>query len=210
MIIIFIFFIIISTTLLWILAERELGEVLREWELDWAAQQHRDNVARQWMQGELQQSMDAREESQRARADLEREQDLELERVREELERVREELDRERERAARHQQQMLQLQEELQLLQLLRLREELRQQLQASAPAPSNGTRSSRPGGSIGRRPVVESCAICHEGYGAGEEMAFSTGCSHYFHGPCIDPWLQGGQTTCPVCREDFSGSSSL
>jgi hypothetical protein len=92
----------------------------------------------------------------------------------------------------------------------LQLREDQRQlrvgPRQLAAPAPrSRRPHSSRPGGSIGRVRVVEICAICHEDFALGDVMAFGAGCSHYFHGPCIDRWLQGGNTTCPVCREDFS-----
>jgi hypothetical protein len=88
-----------------------------------------------------------------------------------------------------------------------RLPQHLRQLREGSAPAPAPSNVPRSPG-SIARRRVAESCAICHEGYAPGEEMAFGAGCSHYFHGPCIDRWLRGGHTTCPVCRAQFSGAA--
>lgn len=42
-------------------------------------------------------------------------------------------------------------------------------------------------------------CAICVDNMTKGEKVAVLP-CSHFFHGPCVVPWLRL-HNTCPVCR---------
>lgn len=44
-----------------------------------------------------------------------------------------------------------------------------------------------------------EPCSICHEAYGAGDEVV-ELPCDHCFHPDCVMPWLEA-HNTCPVCR---------
>lgn len=43
-------------------------------------------------------------------------------------------------------------------------------------------------------------CPVCLCEYEAGDIITWLPGCTHAFHGPCIEAWL-GSQTTCPLCR---------
>lgn len=48
-------------------------------------------------------------------------------------------------------------------------------------------------------------CAICHEAYGAAFESETPIelpGCKHIFGAKCIPGWYQGGNNTCPFCRQ--------
>lgn len=44
------------------------------------------------------------------------------------------------------------------------------------------------------------SCSVCWEDFSVGEELK-QLECDHFFHGPCIIPWLEL-HGTCPVCRK--------
>eukprot|EP00656_Telonema_subtile_P055794 TRINITY_DN8747_c0_g1_i2.p1 TRINITY_DN8747_c0_g1~~TRINITY_DN8747_c0_g1_i2.p1 ORF type:complete len:260 (-),score=6.95 TRINITY_DN8747_c0_g1_i2:70-849(-) len=43
-------------------------------------------------------------------------------------------------------------------------------------------------------------CAICTEAFNHGDELA-ALPCGHFFHNPCLAPWLQRA-ATCPTCRQ--------
>ncbi|TNN21869.1 E3 ubiquitin-protein ligase RNF128 [Liparis tanakae] len=45
-------------------------------------------------------------------------------------------------------------------------------------------------------------CAVCIEGYAAGEAVTVLT-CAHLFHRACVEPWLLR-QRTCPMCKSDI------
>ena len=56
-------------------------------------------------------------------------------------------------------------------------------------------------------------CGICHE-YITREEEALLHAChprytyqkypnEHWFHKLCLRPWINSGNTTCPICREE-------
>ncbi|KAG7292850.1 hypothetical protein NEMBOFW57_002895 [Staphylotrichum longicolle] len=53
--------------------------------------------------------------------------------------------------------------------------------------------------------PPPQNCAICAEDFARGVEVR-RLPCSHLFHPACVDPWLLGFATTCPICREDVRG----
>lgn len=46
-----------------------------------------------------------------------------------------------------------------------------------------------------------ESCAVCLYEFEGGEEVRRLGLCHHVFHRCCIDPWVQIGRRTCPLCR---------
>lgn len=48
-------------------------------------------------------------------------------------------------------------------------------------------------------------CPICMEEFHEGGLIQPFGLCAHEFHSYCLNPWLVGGKTTCPVCREDLS-----
>ncbi|XP_057453180.1 E3 ubiquitin-protein ligase ATL41-like [Lotus japonicus] len=48
-------------------------------------------------------------------------------------------------------------------------------------------------------------CAICVEEFKDGESVQPFGVCVHVFHVFCIQSWLYGGKTTCPVYRKDLS-----
>ncbi|PNY14807.1 RING-H2 finger protein ATL22 [Trifolium pratense] len=47
-------------------------------------------------------------------------------------------------------------------------------------------------------------CPICLEELKAGELVQPFVVCAHEFHTSCLNSWLRGGGTTCPVCRHDL------
>lgn len=47
----------------------------------------------------------------------------------------------------------------------------------------------------------LESCAVCLYEIEGGEEVRRLGLCRHVFHRCCIDPWVQIGRRTCPLCR---------
>jgi hypothetical protein len=48
-------------------------------------------------------------------------------------------------------------------------------------------------------------CPICIEEFEKGELIQSFGVCGHEFHTSCLNSWLLGGKTTCPVCRLDLS-----
>nr|KYP72798.1 E3 ubiquitin-protein ligase rnf181 family [Cajanus cajan] len=48
-------------------------------------------------------------------------------------------------------------------------------------------------------------CPICMEDFKDGELIQPFAVCAHEFHSSCVNSWLLGGKTTCPVCREELS-----
>ncbi|TKY70094.1 Receptor-likey region, transmembrane domain- and RING domain-containing protein 2 [Spatholobus suberectus] len=48
-------------------------------------------------------------------------------------------------------------------------------------------------------------CPICMEEFKNGELIQPFGVCVHEFHSACVNSWLLGGKTTCPVCRKELS-----
>jgi len=75
---------------------------------------------------------------------------------------------------------------------------------------PSAMPPPSRPWWSFGRRrrpvlpsadrqlPPPQSCAICAEDFARGVDVR-RLPCGHLFYPACVDPWLLGFATTCPI-----------
>lgn len=55
----------------------------------------------------------------------------------------------------------------------------------------------------------VNNCPICMEQFKKGELIQPFSSCAHEFHSSCLNSWLLGGKTTCPVCRQDLSTNTS-
>ncbi|GAU30612.1 hypothetical protein TSUD_62320 [Trifolium subterraneum] len=51
-------------------------------------------------------------------------------------------------------------------------------------------------------------CPICIEEFEKRELIQSFGVCGHEFHTSCLNSWLLGGKTTCPVCRLDLSSST--
>ncbi|XP_057462037.1 brassinosteroid-responsive RING protein 1-like [Actinidia eriantha] len=49
-----------------------------------------------------------------------------------------------------------------------------------------------------------ESCAVCLHEFGGGDEVRCLANCCHIFHRSCLDPWIDHGHRTCPLCRTRF------
>lgn len=47
-------------------------------------------------------------------------------------------------------------------------------------------------------------CPICVDEFTKGEMIQSFGVCGHEFHTACLNSWLLGGKTTCPVCRHDL------
>ncbi|KAI3944116.1 hypothetical protein MKW92_037318 [Papaver armeniacum] len=54
-----------------------------------------------------------------------------------------------------------------------------------------------------------DSCAICLRDYEGQDEIRPLISCHHIFHGSCLDRWIVGDQTTCPLCRNSLISSNS-
>lgn len=57
------------------------------------------------------------------------------------------------------------------------------------------------------------SCGICHEPYGsstASDLPIEMPGCKHMFGSACISSWLEAGNVTCPMCRQQMLDSPLL
>ncbi|KAL7527163.1 hypothetical protein ACHAWF_002063 [Thalassiosira exigua] len=83
--------------------------------------------------------------------------------------------------------------------------------------SPNNSTEGSAtarsPGALLGDDPgspvdwEAETCAICLEGYRAGDDVSYSRHrrCRHVFHASCIVAWLNDeGRDDCPYCRGPY------
>lgn len=57
--------------------------------------------------------------------------------------------------------------------------------------------------------PPPQSCAICAEDFARGVVVR-RLPCSHLFHPACVDPWLLGFATTCPIWYETHHPSTSF
>ena len=53
----------------------------------------------------------------------------------------------------------------------------------------------------------ADDCPICMEGFKKGELIQPFGLCVHEFHSSCLNSWLHGGKTTCPLCRKDLAAS---
>ncbi|KAI9098902.1 hypothetical protein DFS34DRAFT_619322 [Phlyctochytrium arcticum] len=51
----------------------------------------------------------------------------------------------------------------------------------------------------------IDTCPICLENFEEGEPVRELLPCQHYFHGPCIEPWVTQRKGICPLCRSDVS-----
>lgn len=51
-------------------------------------------------------------------------------------------------------------------------------------------------------------CPICMEEFEKGMLIQSFGVCGHEYHTSCLNAWLLGGKTTCPVCRQDLAGSA--
>lgn len=47
-------------------------------------------------------------------------------------------------------------------------------------------------------------CPICMDEFQKGELIQSFGACAHDFHISCLNSWLLGGKSTCPVCRLDL------
>ena len=58
-----------------------------------------------------------------------------------------------------------------------------------------------------GRVETAVQCAICLEDFCASDDKdVCEVACSgkHIFHVACITDWARGGNTSCPLCREEI------
>merc|ERR1712154_499033 len=51
--------------------------------------------------------------------------------------------------------------------------------------------------------PHNDSCAICLDDFGHGEELRLLP-CGHAFHRQCVDPWLLKQSELCPMCKQSI------
>ena len=57
--------------------------------------------------------------------------------------------------------------------------------------------------------PLIQGqCAICFEGFKAGEHVRVLPHCDHSFHARCLDPWLKS-KGSCPMCRSEVLGKGT-
>lgn len=47
----------------------------------------------------------------------------------------------------------------------------------------------------------MQHCSCCHEDFQDSDDFE-CTPCGHVFHHACLDTWINGGNYTCPFCRE--------
>uniref|UniRef100_A0A0D9WY60 RING-type domain-containing protein n=1 Tax=Leersia perrieri TaxID=77586 RepID=A0A0D9WY60_9ORYZ len=94
---------------------------------------------------------------------------------------------------------------------------QLQLQLQLAAPPADTAATRAQADGIKSRLPVVRfagsgccdsrdegecpRCAVCLTAVEEGAEVRQLGNCSHAFHLPCIDRWVDMGQFTCPLCR---------
>jgi hypothetical protein len=50
----------------------------------------------------------------------------------------------------------------------------------------------------------VNACPICLQ-YNKDGELPNKIDCGHYFHYSCLNEWVEGGNTTCPNCRQPIN-----
>ena len=50
-----------------------------------------------------------------------------------------------------------------------------------------------------GIEPRADECGICYAPYAHGDELRVLS-CGHDYHSACVDPWLQGHRSVCPLC----------
>ncbi|XP_047324636.1 putative RING-H2 finger protein ATL37 [Impatiens glandulifera] len=62
-------------------------------------------------------------------------------------------------------------------------------------------SQESQPEDSPGHRD----CSVCCCDFETGEQIIIFPVCQHRHHAVCIREWF-GQQTTCPICRHDYSG----
>mmetsp|Transcript_121818 Transcript_121818/g.211529 ORF Transcript_121818/g.211529 Transcript_121818/m.211529 type:complete len:412 (-) Transcript_121818:1376-2611(-) len=53
-------------------------------------------------------------------------------------------------------------------------------------------------------------CCICQEDWCAGDVVKTLPDCTHTFHKHCIDRWLTGSKSTCPVCVKPVGGRAEV
>lgn len=60
--------------------------------------------------------------------------------------------------------------------------------------------RSSRIGADV--------CCVCMEEYGE-EDLVRETPCTHVFHGACLERWLVGYDSRCPLCQTNLKANAN-
>lgn len=73
------------------------------------------------------------------------------------------------------------------------------------APTLSSGAAAALPRAS-GSIWVGEECRICLCALEEGEDVR-ALPCQHWYHGPCVERWLTGSRSACPVCGAEVSDS---
>ncbi|CAL5212642.1 unnamed protein product [Lathyrus oleraceus] len=53
----------------------------------------------------------------------------------------------------------------------------------------------------------AQECPICMEEFEKGILVQSFGVCAHEYHTSCLNSWLLGGKTSCPVCRQDLAGA---
>ncbi|CAL4915639.1 unnamed protein product [Urochloa decumbens] len=48
-------------------------------------------------------------------------------------------------------------------------------------------------------------CAVCQSAFRDDDELRLLPACRHAFHSRCVDPWLRGGNPSCPLCRASIA-----
>ncbi|CAM9641802.1 unnamed protein product [Chrysoparadoxa australica] len=80
---------------------------------------------------------------------------------------------------------------------------QLRSQSSPSLPSYRHGfgCLSTRAKGAA--RTADDECSICLARYKVGQKVRLLPACKHTFHARCIDRWLAGSHSNCPLCKGD-------
>lgn len=72
------------------------------------------------------------------------------------------------------------------------------------APTLSTGAAASLPRAMDAATWVGEDCRVCLCPLEEGEDVRLLP-CKHLYHGPCIERWLTGSRSSCPMCGAEVS-----